>query len=73
MKDLAAIAAKYDTKKKVLCKVCALGSKACVDLKRLRNEHGMSIRGLSLAIQGEFGISVAETTVHKHVTRHEVK
>lgn len=71
MKDLAAIAAKYDTRRKPTCKVCDLKPDRLEMVRALRNERAMSIRGVAQAIHGEFGIYVGDTTVQKHFSRHE--
>lgn len=73
MKDLAALAAKYSTGKKLQCKVCELKPDQLAIFRALRKDHGMSIRGLVGVIDGEFGVSMAETTVQKHLTKHEGK
>jgi hypothetical protein len=73
MKDLAALAAKYDTGRKYGCLVCDLKPDHLVIVRALRKDHRMSIRGLVGVIGGEFGVALAETTVQKHFAKHEGK
>ena len=71
MKDLSAIAAKYSTRRKYTCKVCDLDKTKLQIVRDLRKLEAMSYRGISRAMQGEFGVSMNETTLLNHFSKHE--
>lgn len=68
---LAAIAAKYSTRRKYTCKVCQLEKTKLQIVRDLRKVEAMSYRGIARAMQGEFGIAMNETTLLNHFTKHE--